>query len=233
MDKTVLYACVAAFYPALLAATTVMLLLDNPKRLLLGYLLGAYMTSITLGLVIVFSLENSGATETTENTVSPALDLSLGALALVIAFVLSRDREEQEPEREGRLAHWRRGRKEAKEDKGPPRWQRKLSEGGPRTTFVVGALLSLPGASYILGLHSIADQDLGTVTTVLAVLAFNAVMLILLEAPLIAFTVAPDWTPDAVERFKDWLSANSRRIGIRAAVVIGLLLIARGVITLL
>jgi hypothetical protein len=108
-----------------------------------------------------------------------------------------------------------------------------LSEGGPRTTFVVGALLSLPGASYILGLHSIADRDLGTTATVLLVLAFNAVMLILLEAPLIAFTVAPDWTPDAVERFKAWLSANSRRIGIRVAVVIGLLLIARGVITLL
>ena len=69
--------------------------------------------------------------------------------------------------------------------------------------------------------------------TVALVLAFNVVMLILLEAPLIAFTVAPDWTPDAIERFKTWLSANSRRIGIRVAVVIGVLLIARGVAELL
>jgi hypothetical protein len=230
VDKTVLYAFTAAFYPALLAATTVMLLLDNPKRMLVGYLLGAYMTSITLGLVIVSSLKNSGVTEDAKQTLSPAMNLALGAIALVIAFVLSRDREQ---DHEGRLARRRRLRKESKGETGPPLWQRKLSAGGPRTTFIVGALLSLPGASYILGLHSIADQDLGTTATVALVLAFNVVMLILLEAPLIAFTVAPDWTPDAIERFKTWLSANGRRIGIRAAVVIGVLLIARGVVELL
>ena len=43
-----------------------MMLLPNPKRLMLGYLLGALMTSITLGLVIVFSVEGSDAVRTTE-----------------------------------------------------------------------------------------------------------------------------------------------------------------------
>ena len=33
---------VSMFNPSLLAAVTVMLLLPNPKRLMLGYLLGAY-----------------------------------------------------------------------------------------------------------------------------------------------------------------------------------------------
>lgn len=46
------------FNPTLLAAVTMMLLLPNPKRLMPGYLLGAYTTSITLGLVIVFSLKD-------------------------------------------------------------------------------------------------------------------------------------------------------------------------------
>ena len=44
-------------------------------RLMTGYLLGAYITSITLGLVIVFSVTSSGAADTTENTLSPAVDL--------------------------------------------------------------------------------------------------------------------------------------------------------------
>src|SRR5262245_30903390 len=105
-----------------------MLLLPNPKRLLVGYLLGALLTSFTLGLVIVFSLEDSGVTETTKNTVGPATDFVLGAIALVLAFVLSRDRE-KDPGDEGRPARRRRLRKESKEDKGPPLWQRKLSEG--------------------------------------------------------------------------------------------------------
>jgi hypothetical protein len=46
-------------------------------------------------------------------------------------------------------------RKAAKPDKGPPRWQRELSKGSARTTFLVGMLLTLPGASYLAGLDDI------------------------------------------------------------------------------
>ena len=145
MSQVVLLSLTASLNPTLVAATTVMLLLDKPARLMLGYLLGAYMTSITLGLVIVFSLSNSSATNTTENTISPAVDIGLGAIALAVAFVLYTGRHE-------RLTERRRARKAAKPDKGPPRWQRELSKGSARTTFVVGALLTLPGASYLAGL---------------------------------------------------------------------------------
>ncbi|MBV8947467.1 MAG: GAP family protein, partial [Solirubrobacterales bacterium] len=140
MGEVILLSLTASLNPTLVAATTVMLLLDRPVRLMLGYLLGAYATSITLGLVIVFSLSNSSATNTTQNTISPAVDVGLGAIALAVAFVLYTGRHE-------RLRERRRERKAAKPDKGPPRWQRELSKGSARTTFVVGALLTLPGAS--------------------------------------------------------------------------------------
>ncbi|MFZ0377415.1 MAG: hypothetical protein WAL38_06260, partial [Solirubrobacteraceae bacterium] len=65
---------VAMLNPTLLAAVTVMLLLPNPKRLMLGYLLGAYTTSITLGLLIVFSLNGSGTESTSKRTISPVED---------------------------------------------------------------------------------------------------------------------------------------------------------------
>ena len=78
MSQVLVLSLTAALNPTLLTATTVMLLLPSPKRLLLGYLLGAYMTSITLGLVIVFGLQGSGAVETTKNTLSPAADIALG-----------------------------------------------------------------------------------------------------------------------------------------------------------
>ena len=77
----------AALNPILVGASTIMMLLPNPKRLMLGYLLGAYMTSITLGMVIVFALQGSSAVNTTESTVSPAVDLALGAIMLIAAFV--------------------------------------------------------------------------------------------------------------------------------------------------
>jgi hypothetical protein len=71
MGQVFLLSLAAALNPVLLAASTVMLLLPNPKRLMLDYLLGALMTRITLGLVIVYALKGSGVVSTTQNTISP------------------------------------------------------------------------------------------------------------------------------------------------------------------
>jgi len=221
-----LLAFLAALYPTLLAATTVMLMLPHPKRLLLGYLLGAAMTSITLGLVIVFTLRHSGIAQTAKTTLGPGEDIVLGCIALVVAFVLGTGRDEPLRER-------RRERKAAKGPQGPPRWQQFLGRGSARVTFAVGAVFTLPGATYITALYRIADEELSDPTTVAVVLAFNVIMLMLLEIPLLAYTFAPEWTPQAIERFKAKLRERGRIWGVRAAVALGLLMIARGVIALL
>jgi Sap, sulfolipid-1-addressing protein len=205
VGQVILLSLTASLNPTLVAATTVMLLLDSPAKLMEGYLLGAYMTSITLGLVIVFSLSNSSTTNTTENTISPAVDIALGALALAVAFVLYTGRHE-------RLTERRRERKEAKPDKGPPRWQRELSKGSARTTFVIGALLTLPGASYLAGLDQIHKLKYSTTGTVLVVIGFNLVMLWLLEVPLAAFVIAPESTPPKIERAKAWVLQSCARV---------------------
>jgi hypothetical protein len=215
------YAFLAAANPTLLAATTVMLLLEHPRRLLLGYLLGALMTSVTLGLVIVFALD--GSAKTAQHTLSPAYDLVLGALLIAISFGISRSGQTARAER-------RASRRRAKQDKGPPRWQRTLSSGSTWTTFVVGALLTLPGASYLIGLHKISEQDASTAGVVAMVLLFNLIMLALLEIPLVGFTVAPERTREAIDRFKAWFARNARRLASRLALVIGALLILRGLV---
>ena len=93
--------------------------------------------------------------------------------------------------RDKQIAERRRARKGPREEKGPPRWQQALSKGSARTTFVVGALLTLPGASYLLALvlHHIEEQNLSTTATVLTVIGFNLVMLILLELPLLGYAI--------------------------------------------
>ena len=231
MDSIAAWAVLSAFYPTLLAATTVMLLLDHPKRLLLAYLLGALLVSISSGLVIVFALDgSSGATSTAQNTLSPAMNLVLGGILLLIAYLF---RPGQPPREGGRLAERRRRKSESKADKGPPRWQAALSKGSPRAAFVVGVLLTLPGATYLIGLKDIADKDEGTAATIALVLGFNLIMLALLELPLIAFAVAPEWTTGAIDRFKAWFARNSSVLGFRLAMIFGLLLIARGVAELL
>ena len=70
MGEVALLSLTAALNPTLLAVSTMMMLLPSPKRLMLGYWVGAMMTSITLGLVIVSSLEGSTLISTT-NTPEP------------------------------------------------------------------------------------------------------------------------------------------------------------------
>jgi Sap, sulfolipid-1-addressing protein len=225
MGHVFVLSLLAALNPVLVGASTVMLLLPNPKRLMLGYLLGALLTSITLGLVIVFALKDSSAVSTTQNTINPAVDLALGAIMLVAAFVLSTGRDK-------RISERRQQRKGPKQDKGPPRWQQALSKGSARTTFVVGALLTLPGGSYLAGLDQIEKQNLSTPATVLTVVGFNLIMLMLLELPLLGFVVAPDWTPGAVERSKAWVARNGHKAAVIALTVLGSALVIKGIVGL-
>jgi hypothetical protein len=226
MSDVILLSLTASLNPTLVAATTVMLLLDRPVRLMGGYLLGAYLTSITLGLIIVFSLSDSSTANTTENTVSPAVDIGLGAIFLSIAFVFYTGRVERMRER-------RAAKKAAKGTPEPPRWQRELSKGSPRVTFLVGAALTLPGASYLAGLASIHKLHYSTPETVLLVIGFNVVMLWLLEVPFLSFLLAPEKTPEAVARAKAWVSRHAHMFAVRGFAAVGALLVVKGLIGLI
>ena len=223
MGQVVLLSLTSAFNPTLIAVTTLMLLLPNPKRLMLGYWFGAMLTSITLGLLIVFSLKSSGVVSTTKHTLSPLADIILGGLTLIIAAVFAT----------GRDARYRERRAKKKEGKAPPRVAAKAERGSPRTTFVVGALLTLPGASYLAGLDRLSKLDYSTAGTVVIVIAFNLVMLLLLELPLIAFAVAPERTPAAIDSAKAWAGVHGRRYAVHGLEVIGVLLIIKGIVGLI
>jgi hypothetical protein len=216
----------AAVNPTLLAAVTVLMLLPNTKKLMLGYLLGAYLTSITLGLLIVFSL-NDTASATAKHTLSPVEDLLIGAILLLAAYVLL----------SGRGEDLRARRKRHKEEKagGEPKqsWpERMLGRGSARVTFAVGLVLSFPGVSYLTALDRMAKLDASDVELVLLVLAFCLIQQLLLELPLIGYAVAPEWTQGAVTRFRGWIGRNGRRAGGYVALTLGALLILRGLLTL-
>lgn len=220
------------FNPSLLAAVTVMLLLPDPKRLMAGYLLGAYVTSITLGLVIVFTRQGSSTQSTSSNTISPAVDIIVGLLAIAIAFVLATGRDQP-------LQARRREKKDqklkAKQEAGKPTESlplRMLGRGDPKVTFVVGAILSFPGVSYLTAIHEIHTLNPGTIPTVLLIVGFCFIQQILLEVPLLGYVFAPDRTRDSIDRFKAWMGRKGRPAAVIGAAVIGVALIVRGVITL-
>jgi hypothetical protein len=229
MGNIFLYSLVAAANATLLAAVTLMLFLPSPKRLLVGFLLGGLLVSLTIGFVIVFAVHDSSATSTAENSLSPSMDLALGLIALLVAYVLRGGHDQ-------RLAERRKAKKEEKDEgaeKTPSKVEELLGRGSARVTFAVGVVLTLPGVAYLAALRELDRLDYGTVPTILVIVGFNVMLMILLEIPLLGYVVAPERTVVEVERFRTWLSENGRQMAIVGSAIIGALLVARGVIELL
>jgi hypothetical protein len=217
-------ALLAMVNPTLLAAVTIMMLLPEPRRLVAGYLAGALVASIGVGLAIVFSFHDSAGVESSKKTLSPLEDLVLGALLVLVGWALVSGRAAAIKQR-------RRDRKGLKHGPAEPKEslpERLLGRGSVRITFAVGIVLSFPGASYLIALHKIDRLDWPTASTAVAVLVFCLIQQLLLEVPLAGFYIAPEWTGRMVVKFRDWISRNAARAGGYVALVLGTLLVVRG-----
>ena len=227
-----LLSVLAMFNPSLLAAVTVMLLLPNPRRLMAGYLLGAYLVSITVGLIIVFALPHTGTESTSKHTLGPGEDIAVGVLLWVLAWILRAGLDQP-------LARRRRAHSEAKlaarREAGKPTESlplRMLGKGDPRITFAVGAVLSFPGVSYLDALDHMRKLQAGTVAVVVLVVAFCIVQQAFLEVPLLGYVFAPERTDERIAAFKGWMARSGRSAAVVGCIVIGLLLIVRGAVTI-
>jgi len=221
MAEVVVLAFTAAFNPTEIAATAVMLLLPRPDRLMFGYWLGAMLTGVASGSVIVFALEGTGAEHTTRHTVGPVVWLVVAALLVVAAFAVARGEDKRMRERH------------PKKEKKTPKWQKTLQDGNAWHTFVVGILLSFPGASYLAALDRIIHLHYATVVTVLVLIGFNLVQNILIEAPLLAFKIWPTQTPAAIDSAKEWAARRGREYGSWVLGLLGVALAIPSIIALL
>lgn len=204
MGEIVVFALLSAVYPTLIAAATVMLLLPRPERLMLGFWLGAMITSVACGLVTVFAFHGSNAAKTAGHSVSPAVALVIAALLVLAAIALGKREDVRVRERHG-TPH--------PKAKTTPKWQQKLRNGSPRQTFVVGILLSFPGVWYIAALDRLIKLQYSSIVEILVVVGFCLAQLILLEIPMLAFLIWPTETPITIGNAKAWASRHGRQYG--------------------
>jgi len=159
--------------------------------------------------------------------ISPIVEIVIGSILLLLALVFFSGRDQRYNARRER-------KHEAKDKKGPSKAMQVLQRGTPRTTFVVGAVvIGIPGVSYLTGMDLLSRRHVSTLAAVLVVLAWNVIMLLLLEVPIVAYAFAPQGTAQKVESFKTWLTRDESRIAYWCALVPGAALLAIGVVRLL
>jgi hypothetical protein len=226
MGDIVGLAFLSALNPTLLVVTTVLILLPHSEGLMFGYWLGAMLTSVTTGLVIVFVLKDTSAEHTTKHTLGPVVWLAVAVLLLVAAFALAKGADRRVRER-------RKARLERKgEEKKTPKWQKTLREGNPWQSFAVGILLSFPGVEYLAALDRLIHLHYSTTVSVLVVIGFCLMQLFLLEIPMLAFRIWPKGTPAAIDKAKAWTSTHGREWAVWALGFLGVAVAIPSVIAL-
>jgi hypothetical protein len=213
-------ALAAAVYPPLLAGIIILLARDKPVAMLAAFMAGGMVVTFVLGLLIVLVL-GDWLSNRTQNSTSPVVDIVIGALSLLGAFVLHR-----------RIRERKRGvvRAAKKPKDGPSRTQLMLNEGTPWAAFAAGLILCLPGIWYLDALKDIAQSDPSTATVFVDILVFMVIMFVLAELPLIGYMVAPEATQVRVASFQAWMSRNGRTVGMWAAALIGAYLLIKGIV---
>jgi hypothetical protein len=216
----------AALNPKLLAIDLLLIENRRPRAMFLCLLLGGMTVALTVGLldVLVFRADAVKA----QASVSAGIDLGLGLFLLVAGGLLVT----------GRL-HGRRkvpipagdGLPEKPEKKDG--WaQRMLAEPRLGLAMLIGALVGIPGASYLTALHNLINGKYSTATQVLAVVVFVIIDFILIIIPFAFLELRPEGTKVALKRTQDWLLGHALQLMAVIALLLGAYLTVSGLVRL-
>jgi thiol:disulfide interchange protein len=205
-------------WPTLIGVVVAALASPRPVILLSVFLAAALLTTVSIGLVVVFALRGSSLFSGSRPTFGPIVDLVVGIAALLVAYLVRRGRPAHETAR-------------SKPD-GPSWTERTLARGAP-LAFVAGIVLNvIPGVLPLVALKDIARLDYSVGATVALILGFYLIMFLPVEVPLGAFLISPAATSAKVGRFNIWLRRNARQIGVFVLAIAGIYLVVRGAVGL-
>jgi hypothetical protein len=235
MGTILLLALAAALYPQLLAVVVVILTRPNPRPLLWACYLGAVSVSVGSGVLIFAIFRSRGSVAgASSHRLGPAAFLVIGAIAVALAILVA-----SRPGREliGRDLPFPRPRarnpdRSATVSRMKSKAEHALRDGSIAVAVVVGALLALPGPFDLVALGHLARGDYTAIAAGLIIFAFALIKFLLIEVPLVSYTIDPDGTAARVGRFSAWMHANKLVVLAAIVAVVGVALIGRGIAAL-
>jgi hypothetical protein len=93
----------------------------------------------------------------------------------------------------------------------------------PRLTLavLVGAVIGIPGASYVTALHKLVIGKSSTATQVIAVVVFVLISFLLIIIPFAFLVLRPEATKARLKRSQVWLRSHARQFIATVALLLG------------
>jgi len=217
----------AALNPKLLALDLLLVENRRPRVMFLCVLAGGMTVGLTVGLldVLVFhadALQSQG-------TVSAGVDLATGLLLVAVGALVAT----------GRLH----GRRKAPVPAGggppgpPPEkkdgWaKRVLAEPRPGLAMLIGAVVGIPGASYLTALHNLVTGKSSAAAQVVAVVVFVLIEFALIIIPFAFLELRPEATKARLGSAQAWLLGHARQLMACTALILGAYLVVSGLVRL-
>lgn len=217
-------AFLAALNPKLLVIDLILVTNRRPRVMFVCFLLGGITLGIAVGLVDVLVVHLDAIK--IQNHASGGVDLALGIPLLAIAVLLG-----------GNHLHVHRRQPHTPGQKSPPsrldRWiRRALHEPRYGLAVLIGAVVGLPGASYLVALHHLVATKTAAATAVVAVLVFVTINWAPVFVPFGFLIVRPQRTEKAVKRSADWITSHERQIAAAVALLAGAYMVISGTLRL-
>jgi len=207
----------ASIYPPAVAAVIALGQGAQLRSRVFAFVVAAALTTYAIGVLLLFVLVELGATGSKHRTPSAAIDLALGVLLIGLAIRLRRKRPEP-------------GDSPAKS--GPSKIDRYLQS--RRLAFVLGiTLYILPSPIYMGAVKAVADANLSTSSELLALAATVAVMLWMVELPMLILLIVPTRAERALDQINRWFARNGRTVAIVASAGAGVYLAVKGIVDLI
>jgi len=222
----------------LLAVVLVILTRPHPKPLLWAFWLTAIVVSCGFGYIVLAVFRAKGTIlGTTSATVSPAVYLIVGAIALAVALfaatkrgreLIGREVERRQsgsqPDPKGSIGE----RVRAKADDVKSKAEDAMKTGSVWVTIAAGFLLGAPTPFSLAAIGIMVRNGYALPTQLLLILGFSLITYLVVEMPIISYTVRPEATAARVETFSTWLETHKIQAVAVVAAVIGLVLIVKG-----
>jgi hypothetical protein len=210
-------ALAASIYPPAVAAVIALGRGAEVRSRVFAFVLAAGLVTYAVGALILYALVELGATGSRHLTPGAAVDLALGVLLMLLALRLHRRRPDPAT---------------APASSGPSRIKRYLES--RRLAFVLGlTLYVLPSPIYIGAVKAIADANLSTSGELASLVGVVAVMLWMVELPMLMLLVVPDRAASTLERINLWFTRHGRSLAIVVAAGVGVYLIVKGLLQLI